>query len=492
MTFKITFIRKIFRVIILLILFTLNAVNAQTDLSEFPSLLVNESKHKFTFDYDIESTRNYYINTLEADGATFENRNYAFELPQKEIRINENFNYFGFDYAGSLYNDETGEVLTGFFIPFLNEFYGKTSLLYVEKPNGKNYWAIYSNNKEEIKFENCNVPKPNWNEILSKHTVDYKKITKLKKKYYQDLFQKQKTPREIFVKDLIDLNFNPIDPNYSGYGIKMITTNSDFLCSDKMIQVGIFKNGKLDGPGFQFKIKNRAKYNSYNKQLEISKYDVDIQGELGLFKEGVLVDGRSYDRKNVNIFYRDYFSKPKNENIHWSGYFFSAKKANFEYFDKEWFSILKGRTIYLEEYKRTFTVTRIDKNTKTIYYQSDVPGVELSVKEGHPGLYAYRFWKDYDEVYCNPYIYVNEYKTVPREYTNVIPSVIVDSRKVATVDGYKVTTTTAKDVVVTTNLGTRQVKTGNKIQKTCPHCNGTGKQKIEKATYYLFEINFNK
>lgn len=48
------------------------------------------------------------------------------------------------------------------------------------------------------------------------------------------------------------------------------------------------------------------------------------------------------------------------------------------------------------------------------------------------------------------------------------------------------------DVEVTTYLGTKQVKTGNKIKVPNPDCNPNGLKKISTSTPLLFEIDYSK
>lgn len=411
-------------------------------------------------------------------------RNSRFDFAEPDMyRVNDDYTYYGYNYAGQLHSS-TGEVITGFFLP-LDIYFGGASLLHVQRPNGqKGYWALYVGKKLETVFEDVNVPAPDMNAVLAKHQYDAYYIKKLKKEHYKTIFGNIKLKKELYT-NIPHIQYGPTNPSYSGYGMRIKTSDGKFPGSNRTIEVGIFKNGKLDGPGYQMEMELIAEYNAQHSQLDVSRY-ADIKGAIGKFENGILEQGREFAKDRAMIVMHNYISNPKWKNIDYTSHYGAGKPVDIIDF-KDWFSLLakKQQKIYIQELGRAFTVTRIDQKTKRIYFMSDKPGVEISVGPEQKGLYCIMNWSNEYTVSCNPNMTKTLYETVPVEYDNILATK-TSSRDV--LGGSMITTTYEK---VTTRLGTRQKKVGT-TQVPCYKCNGTGKITYSGTKSVFAEIDFDR
>lgn len=463
----------------------LNKVNKTTYYNEEGAMV-----YSYTHISHYSSNEEEYNNMLI-------NRNSRFGLAEPDMyRVNDDYTYYGYNYAGQLHSS-TGKVITGFFLP-LDIYFGGASLVHVQPPNGqKGYWALYVGKKLETVFEDANLPAPDMNAVLAEHQYDAYYIKKLKKEHYKNLFGNIKLKKDLYTsmpriiegKDYTSsiphIQYGPTNPDYSGYGMRIKTSDGKFPGSNRTIEVGIFKNGKLDGPGYQMELGLIAEYNAKHSQLDVSRY-ADIKGAIGKFKNGILEQGREFAKDSAMIDMHNYISNPKWENIDYTSYYGAGKPVDVIDF-KDWFSLLakKQQKIYLQELGRAFTVTHIDEKTKRIYFMSDKPGVEISVGQEQKGLYCIMDWANEYTVPCNPYMTQTQYETVPVEYDNILPTKVTSKDVLG---GTIITTTYEK---VTTRLGTRQKKVGT-IQVPCYKCKGTGKITYSGTKSVFAEIDFDR
>lgn len=379
-------------------------------------------------------------------------------------KVDKKHTYSGFYLGGTLIKN-SGETFTGFMLPTLKHW-GGTSLLYVQPENELQggYWATVSGGIIERTYNAFNAPIPDMATIIENHNINAISITGL----YKKAFNKElgKMPRHSYVDDFEIVEIAPKDPNYTGYGITITSEYLMYPGNVRNIEMGFYKNGKLNGPGSRMKVAVIL-YNKSEQTLAPENRAL-LSGEIGIFENGNLTSGRKLDMGIVDFNY-DYISKPELPNIAYKDTYPIIVPMITEN-PVPVSSLRSGSKIYLPKSNREFKIIHYDQQTGTIITESDFPGKTITITKEHGDVYYLDSYNKGFSVYCPPTEIRYTYKTVPVTINYQAPK--TDTRKVKMAEG-TMYYTTKYYTNESLHLYDKQVKSGSEVVR-CSKCNGTG------------------
>ncbi|WP_111308481.1 hypothetical protein [Confluentibacter sediminis] len=392
--------------------------------------------------------------------------------------------HFGYLHAGKILGADGSEI-SGFFYPLSDSYLGKASLLYFKNKDGKTgYWAIVEGNQIEQVFDDPNLPTLDIFDVLTHHSGEEYTIHKINKSVYKDKLKDYKTPKEIYA-DIHVLNFGTTDANYTGYGMRITTKDNILIGDERYIEVGFFKDGKLNGPGVKLFIGLNMYYREDHKQVYVK--DIDIKNQMGLFANGVYVSGRQFAYTKANVEYMDVFSRPEHPNIYYRA-IYNETDPFIENETVAFNSLKVGDKIFLPKSKRVFDITRLDSKERRIYFVGDKPGEEISVGKESGNIYLKYTTRESQKVSCPVTVYRKQYKKVPVNMEYSLP--VSKRHEVSSLYGAKVYITHYNETK-TLYLWNKTVEDGVK-EETCPKCNGSGYTFYTQSQNVKQLINFEE
>lgn len=286
--------------------------------------------------------------------------------------------YYG-TLTGGIYSIGDRYELTGIFSSTLLEN-GNGSVVFIEDLlEKKYYWAIIVNSKIVSAYPAQKSEKPVLEDLLQTE-YDYFSILKQKKTLKE--FKLNKTHSIGGGSYSVAIINSQNIQNYTGYGVKTETKDISVPAQYRKIQVGVFKNGKLNGVGFECSY-NKSFYTSgFNKDnLKLNKTDVEIK--YGIFKDGIFSEGFENKGDLSSTGWRDFWQDTGYENVKYAD--ISYKIYNVKGNDKPKFyyknneplalsSISTNNQIYIFSLNRLFKIHKVDSNKKEILLKSDVEG----------------------------------------------------------------------------------------------------------------------
>ena len=398
----------------------------------------------------------------------------------------ENDTYFGFYDIGT-YEDESGYTFTGFMLPMQTQ-YGNGSVLFMENESkNEYYWALILDGKLEHKVPAKKEDKPNV--FLLKEQTDFELlyIPELSKEWKQQIFTdkaliKQKQTYNFKIPTLVSKDI----ATKNGYGITLTARDEKFPGDVIELKVGLFKDGKLDGLGYectfkpsyheQGKILYSPTGNYIQKEAEYKLESASVTAKLGVFKEGYLdYSDKKSRRISVPDYWLTYDFWSKSEYYGLDGKFYTSNIVPNENDYVDFNSLKIGDQVFVKNINRSIPIVSLSPVSKIITLKADNPllsGVQFLIDEKN--LYAYKKTvKSYRES-CNPTRYVQKYKSVKVKILDAPVNTKTSSYTVKGVYYDKVVTTT------TTTPGngeafylTKNVKDGFE-KATCLQCYGKG------------------
>ena len=381
--------------------------------------------------------------------------------------------YTGLASVGTYDSQEFGSF-TGYLFP-LQQSVGNASVLF-KAFEGKYEWVLIVDNQIEMSLPAKAEEQPQLDVLLNnlENTVSFIKNPKVQ--FYGNITTTYKTNFGVYRnKDINTLN---------GYGVNFVSSDSIRVGDSHFIEVGFFKNGKLDGLGYRCNVKT-----FYNKPITENQYfDINslsisehVVAKAGIFKDGKLLKGRDITIENDNQVNRNYWSKNKIEGSDWI-----TRTNNFVDKQNIVSSIdlnqIKGTDeVHVEKLGYTYYIKRIDVNRKAIVIEND--GKEVYLNKDSGPVYLTYVNKGYASVGCPPTKTIKTLKTI-----NVVREL----------PGYKYDTRVVKGEYMTTYYTTKtkqtytyQEKVFDKYEKIpCPVCNGTGSKRVDNSMRVFREIVF--
>lgn len=398
----------------------------------------------------------------------------------------ENDIYFGFHDIGT-YEDESGYTFTGFMLPMKLEFGNGTVLFMENESKNEYYWALILDGKLEHKVPAKKEDKPNVFLLKEQTNFELLYIPELSKEWKQQIFTdksliKQKQTYNFKIPTLVS---NDIATK-NGYGITL-TSKDDVLPGDIIeLKVGLFKNGKLDGLGYectfkpsyheQEKILYSPTGNYVQKEAEYKLQSASVSAKLGVFKDGYLDYLNKKSRRiNVPDYWLTYDFWSKSEYYGLDGKFYTSNIVPNENDFVDFNSLKIGDEVFVKNINRIIKIVDLSSVSKIITLKADDPllsGVHFLIDDKN--LYAYKKTvKNYRES-CSPTRLVQKYKSVKVKIFDAPVNTKTTSYTVKGIYYDKIVTTT------TTTPGsgeafylTKYVKDGFETKK-CLECHGLG------------------
>ncbi|NHN28031.1 hypothetical protein FIA58_020325 [Flavobacterium jejuense] len=381
--------------------------------------------------------------------------------------------YSGFATIGT-YDSQKFGSFTGYLFP-MQKSAGNASVLFREF-EGKYEWVLVVDNQIEMSVPAKAEEQPQFDVLMNnlENTIGFIKNPKVQ--FYADIVTTCRTNFGVYRNK----NINTLN----GYGVNFISKDSIRLGDSHFIELGFFKNGKLEGLGYRCEMKT-----FYNKPITENQYfdnnsssiSEKVVAQAGIFKGGKLIKGRDINIENDNQPTLNFWSKNKIEGVDW------IKRENFVLYKENIIgkidlNQIKGTDeVHVERLGYNYLIKRIDLNRKAIVIEND--GKEVYLNKDSGPVYLTYINKGYVTIGCPPTKYVKTYKKID---------------EVREVPGYKYDTRVVKGEYITTyyTTKTKQTYTHEKTvfddYKTipCPICNGTGNKKVDNSVRVFREIVF--
>lgn len=282
--------------------------------------------------------------------------------------------YSGYQYVGTLFTTDNLEI-TGFFASLKYDS-GFGGVFFVENTlTNKCSWITVLNQKIiAVKVANFDekpdIHKLNKEIVATEYKLSKENISK-KDKEVIGIDKEAMKLKLRFNEDYLEVASSK-EPILNGYHFKIARENNIIYNDVLLVTCGTFKNGKLEGMGFNARIDfntNKTAMGPSTKNLAFVSGKWDL--EAGHFENGTFKKGRKFKTENYYSFKTiDIYSDPG--------------IANFEYIERRYnvnnddtFPIGKikaGTRIYSEKLKRMLQVTAIDTKNGTITTPTDIPG----------------------------------------------------------------------------------------------------------------------
>lgn len=444
------------------------------------------------------------VNYMEGSRFIAPSANFPIKKQLKESYNGVYNNYYG-TITGGIYSIGDRYELTGIFASTLLEN-GNGSVVFIEDLlEKKYYWAIIVDSKIIKTFPAQKSEKPTLDDIL------------LTEKDYFSIMQQKKSLKEFKLKKthtiINDIDYkapysvaiinSPNIQNYTGYGVKTETKDISVPAQYRKVQVGIFKNGKLNGVGFECSYNRSLRNNDFTKDNLIFRGTV-VEVKYGIFKDGVFSEG--FENKGDLIYNEviDFWKDTGYENVKYAN--ISTKIYNVVGNDKPEFyfknneplslsSISTNDQIYIFSLNRLFKIHKVDSNKKEIILKSDVEGKYFVINGdgittsnfAKAKFLVVKYEKENTTKYCRTTIKVPIIDKVARKVTSTQRSYIGSH----SYSKGGLTYTYPKQPDVTSSSTIYEDKLVGYRDEICPQCKGTGIMPFIKDVKngYLFDFD---
>ncbi len=399
--------------------------------------------------------------------------------------------YVGYLHVGTYYS-HLGFNFTGFMLPILKE-YGNGSVLFMEDVSkGEYYWATIVDGVVESKIPATKDQKPDVQALKNSYDFEAMYLEELPKGHKIDAQRKEPIMSE-FTKEYGLYTIRSKTPALNGYGISMVYSTHQYLGEYITVNVGMFKEGSLNGTGYFIQLLN--KFGGSN--TENHAYMVHKQGVYALFGEFAnnnLIKGRTI---NVNpmVKNRDFWSKKPYDGIVYTAYQKNGETLVTKEDDISIYEINDPFKFYIPSVDREVDGI-VNKEKGIIEYSGDAvlnKDKDSNIRKTIDGTMETYYYKEERQSQYNESCPRQSKVAIYEDYTIDIKGqdVAYDRRVVKGVYYDKViTTTTTTPTVLSTIKGTRF--TGRYDYKTCPICNGSGSIPRTSKNYFYRAITFKK
>lgn len=394
--------------------------------------------------------------------------------------------YYGYDEVGYFQNGKHNYIFTGYFFPMIS-YYSNGSVLFMEDVVAKkNYWVVVLDNEIKFKIE---VEGESPDIVKLKENTDFEHYKLVGAVPY--IFTKNFSKRgglqyhdnhcfSLITKNIATLN---------GYGINYTTPDNLAPCDELNLEIGVFKNGKLNGVGMQSQIirGHDARYDWGTPSLAKDDQDYTVHIVYGIFEDGKPVDVRKIDVVNSPI--KDFWDvipiagfKHK-DYLKPSGTLFPNTNIPLN-------SITTGDELFIEEITRTAKVASVDLEKNSISVYTDTPGIlaEFDASYDKP-LYVRSFTKGAQTQTCATTIRRPKYRKESQQIGTTTPTIKSNRYVVKGVYYDKIVSTTVSSPAKPI-YGIVDVFDGYE-EYICTACNGKGYVSKEFTNTNWRQITFD-
>ncbi|PRP66378.1 hypothetical protein [Nonlabens agnitus] len=387
--------------------------------------------------------------------------------------------YMGYQHVGTLYTSEGWEI-TGFMTSLRKRFGNGGVFFIANRATNLCYWATLLNYKIiSIQPADC-TEKPDIQELnenwdVNQYNWDVDAFSK--SKVTEEAKQAFMVPDEHWYKkwyfslEVLEANAQREIPK-DGYHVKVFPVTNRLGEDGSMVEIGMYKNGKLHGQGFTARIDYYpGVYNvtRSSKSGEILFLNARWDLMAGTFENGNFKQGRKFSTENAYSFDKDIFTEPAYDN-----YDFVGNKEN---------SLVTGATIginevsmkhyvYIKSLKRVLSPISVDKAKGVITVQTDRPGTTQDFIIADGDIYAWDTRMNSYKEACPTVKRVPVYREKKVLLYTLPGEVKRTEYRVAMMSGTKVNSSyyvaPGKEV-----YGTKSEVDHYETQ-TCPICKGTG------------------
>lgn len=399
------------------------------------------------------------------------------------ITLKNEDKYVGYSTTG-IYHSKVYGTFTGYMLPLLKEI-GNGSVLFREF-NGQYEWALVVDGAVEMTLPATEADKPQLNELMS--NLDNRVSVVRSPNYPMDAPAKRQIG---LIYPTIFGEFQTREfESHSGYGVKYHTTDSLFKGDHGYLEVGFFKNGKLDGLGYRVKM-----VHTYNPEFphasidyEYKAYAKKVYAEAGIFENGNLKEGRVIDIPN-DIMYKFYnqWSEPGIEGFHWIGRGEVPIDTLTEYETIPFsYPLIRNTEVYVEALNRHLRVIDFDTDLKALVVMNDDD--QKTFLNEQSGRVFQRYKSSQTITYkCPTTVERANYKEV--NVNHEIPRYTASYRQVKGVYMTTYYTTTVYDPI---RYSTKKTVVDSYEQVACPKCNGEGSYNVGYTTDQYRLVDFKQ
>ena len=381
--------------------------------------------------------------------------------------------YVGYPHIGTRYTT-SGYALTGFHYP-LKMQHGNASVLFLENERTKKcFWVLVIDGKIREIMPSTISEKPDVQQLYD--DTDTKVLVfKYPSKKDKDVpnFGRPMKDKDTyrFGENVQFANIRTKNiANHTGYGIDLSYQDNESIGDKILLRVGFFKNGKLNGLGYDALLQYDIRHNSANSGVQKIS-GIDWKVAYGKFENGEQIEGNVFLTGKSIAPTADVFSEMPYRHFVYKHYkpqrVVSTKKMKFSELDKQYY-------LYSSKLNRSLTIKNIDYSKKTLEVITDKEGSTFTFNaQNSKDLYGFQPNFVNYEVSCPTTVQVDNYvrEQVPI-YT--LPGKTTTTK--STVHGvyYDKITTTRTTAIGETVYLPKVVKNGSKTV-VCPECNGSGK-----------------
>lgn len=373
--------------------------------------------------------------------------------------------YVGFSHVGTLHTNEYGD-LTGYFFPHQRRA-GNGTVFYRDF-NGRKEWVLVVDGEIEMAVPASTEEEPQLPDLMNNLT------NTISLSWLPD--PPDGSQKNIFRKVNIGTYQTQNIATHSGYGVNYHSQDSAMAGDKRFLEVGIFKNGQLNGLGYRCRM--TSIYDPSSTLHPDPSRGVHTAGvvqekvyaEAGLFENGKLKKGRVIRIDNDNYLYRNYWTKTK---VASSDYIlrrnWSFKPYNVIQ-DLPLAKIPADAKIYIKLLDAVCDVEEVNIASGTILVKYRGQRLELD-KDCGP-IYQYIFTKNQVAYNCPKTKLVKNYEYRDKTVSHKVTA--YDTRTVTGTSGKIMYSQKIENASLDITYKVRQMNGYKTI--TCPTCNGTGKK----------------
>lgn len=400
------------------------------------------------------------------------NYNYYIAPAAKEtslINFENGDRYIGFSTIGT-YDSRRYGSFTGFMLPLFME-YGNGGVFFLEQPWSEvpYKWALVIDGEIEMTIPAMAHEKPQIDSLLNKLLVDmdyYGSSRLINGKEGEGNIVFGAMSGHVLLKDM---------SSHTGYGIKFHTSDSVFIGDHSYLEVGSFKDGKLHGMGYRVNMtriyNDQYSRNPKNEEEDYMAFATAVKGAAGVFKNGVLADGREL---NIDNGRKTYKNGNRWKNIPIDGFAFIGNvPLSFKggvYYGEMPYTAMTGDKInvYVSDIQRLVEVLEVDTVNNAIKVMGDY-GEPILLDENSGPIYWLYAAKTATQSFCPKTITRKKYKDIDVQKSIQRNTTTVRKVNGAIVDYYY--TTRKNDPI---EYSVKQTVFDGYETITCPTCKGTG------------------
>lgn len=406
--------------------------------------------------------------------------------------------YYGFLDIGEYFSKMQDANFVGYMLP-AKEDYGNGTVAFMEDyPNKKFYWVVIVDGIIRFKQEATEAERPDILALKKNSNLkminisDYSSLpVDFKKHFYSD-------PNSGFIgynhlfygQPLVEITSKNIK-TLSGYGVNLTYKDIKAPSDQVYLEVGQFKNGKLNGVGYRSKMVYNAiaqKRSGNNNDYQILKDKVTVTVEYGLFADGAPVNTKKFAANNVAVG-SNYWDGQTIPGLNYANKAMPSEVRIINGATQNIKAMKPGDRLYVSSVKRILKVKEVNLATGEIKTESDEPNV-LAVfsKDTEEKLYVNRNVNSTSRESCPKEVKIPHYKMVKKFAYYVPAKVTSNSYTVKGVYYDKKVTQTSTTPSRTEYKDVQEID--HYTTETCAVCGGTGYLEQSKMMNVWQELKF--